>query len=272
MFEAAETWLRERGKTRVVGPFNLSINQEIGLLVDGFDTPPYFMMPHGRPYYDAQVGRSGYAPAVDLLAYELDPDIEIPKVMQALQRRLSRHVRLRPLDRKRLDHELELMRDIFNDAWANNWGFVPFTEREFRSIGREMLLVIDDDFISIAEYDGEPAAFIVLLPNLNEVIRDLDGRLLPFGWCKLLWRLKVRYPRSGRAPLMGVRQAYQNTRLGPGLAFATIDAARRAAVRRGMKRVELSWILESNQGMRNIIEKIGGNVNKRYRMYEKSLA
>jgi hypothetical protein len=163
------------------------------------------------------------------------------------------------------------MRDVFNDAWANNWGFVPFTQREFRAIGRELLLIVDDDFITIAEVDDEPAAFIVMLPNLNEAIRDLNGRLFPFGWLKLLWRLKVRYPCTGRVPLMGVRQKYQHIRLGPGLAFAVIDAARRASLRRGMTRVELSWILESNKGMCNIIEAIGGSVNKRYRVYEKLL-
>ena len=172
---------------------------------------------------------------------------------------------------KRKDAELEILRDIFNDAWSGNWGFVPFTEAEFNSIGREMLMLIPEDFIQIAEFNGQPTAFIVLLPNLNEAIADLEGRLLPFGWARLLWRLKVRSPVSGRVPLMGVRRAFHNTRYGPGLAFVVIDAARKAAERAGMREVEMSWILEDNMGMRNIIESIGGRVSKRYRMYRKAL-
>jgi hypothetical protein len=272
LFSAAEGWLRQRGAVKSVGPFNLGINQELGILVEGFETPPYFMMPHSRPYYGALVEANGYRGAQDLLAYVIDPAFDAPPVMAALLRRLESQVRLRPLRRKQLDEELETLRDIFNDAWSQNWGFVPFTEQEFRAIGREMLMLIPDDFIHIAELDGVPAAFIVLLPNLNEAIADLRGRLLPFGWAKLLWRLKVAYPRSGRVPLMGVRRAHHHTRLGPGLAFVVMEAARRAACRKGLREVEMSWILDDNMGMRNIIETIGGAVSKRYRMYEKALA
>ena len=271
LFEAAESWLKERDKTTIAGPFNLNINQDIGLLIEGFDTPPYFLMPHGQPYYDGHVARLGYRKAVDLLAYEIDPDFELPRVLRAIQNRLKERISIRYLDRKHIDRDLEIMRDIFNDAWSNNWGFVPFTEEEFRAIGREMLLVVKDDFITIADYDGRPSAFLVVLPNLNEAIADLNGRLAPFGWLKLLWRLKVRYPHSGRVPLMGVRREYHNTRLGPGLAIAVVEVGREASVKAGINRLEMSWILETNQGMRNIIDTIGGVENKRYRMYEKEL-
>ncbi|MEQ8858155.1 MAG: N-acetyltransferase [Pseudomonadales bacterium] len=268
----AEAWLRERDAVRTVGPFNLGINQELGILIDGFDTPPYFMMPHSRPYYGRALEAQGYRGAQDLLAYLIDPDFKPTGVMRGLLQRLARKVQLRPLRRKRADEDLEILRDIFNDAWSENWGFVPFTREEFNAVGREMLMLIPDSFIHIAELDGEPAAFIVLLPNLNEAIADLNGRLLPFGWAKLLWRVKVRHPASGRVPLMGVRKRFHNTRLGPGLAFVVMEAARRAAVDAGMKEVEMSWILADNMGMRNIIETIGGTVSKRYRMYEKPLA
>jgi hypothetical protein len=271
LFEAAEGWLKEQGKTTIAGPFNLNINQDIGLLIDGFDTPPYFLMPHGQPYYPGHVEQLGYQKAVDLFAYEIDPDFELPKVMRAIQSRLKEHISIRYLDRKHIDRDLEIMRDIFNDAWSNNWGFVPFTEEEFRAIGREMLLVAKDDFITIADYDGRPSAFLVVLPNLNDAIHDLNGRLVPLGWLKLLWRVKVRYPRTGRVPLMGVRREYHNTRLGPGLAFAVIEVGREASMKAGIKRLEMSWILETNHGMRNIIDTIGGVQNKRYRMYEKEL-
>lgn len=272
LFARAEGWLRERGAVRSVGPFNLGINQELGILVEGFDTPPYFMMPHSRPYYGSAIEAQGYRPAQDMLAYVMDPDFTPTPVMRGLLERIGRRARLRPLRRQRVDEDLEILRDIFNDAWSGNWGFVPFTREEFNAVGREMLMLIPDEFIHIAEVDGEPAAFIVLLPNLNEAIADLNGRLLPFGWAKLLWRLKVRYPKSGRVPLMGVRRRHHNTRLGPGLAFLVIDAIRRAAVGAGMREVEMSWILADNMGMRNIIENIGGRVSKRYRMYEKPLA
>jgi hypothetical protein len=268
----AEQWLRERGAVHATGPFNLSINQELGMLVDGFDTPPYFMMPHSLPYYGDAVEAAGYRHEQDLLAYVIDPTFETPPVMTALVKRLASRVRLRPVARKHIDDDLEILRDVFNDAWSANWGFVPFTRDEFRAIGREMLMIIPGDFIQIAELDGEPCAFIVLLPNLNEAIADLGGRLFPLGWAKLLWRLKVRYPTTGRVPLMGVRRAHHHTRLGPGIAFLVIDAVRRAAVREGFREVELSWILDDNMGMRNIIESIGGRVSKRYRMYRKALS
>ena len=131
--------------------------------------------------------------------------------------------------------------------------------------------LMPDDYIQIAEYDGEPVAFIVALPNLNEAARDLSGRLLPFGWAKLLWRLKVRHPKTARVPLMGVKQDFQHSRLGPTLAFMVIDAVRKALHARGVKDVEMGWILEDNDGMRSIIETIGGVAYKRYRVYQKDL-
>jgi hypothetical protein len=271
LFAAAEDWLYARGMRQCVGPFNLGINQEVGLLVDGFDTPPNFLMTHARRWYAPRVEACGYAVAKQLLAYEVDPGFEAPPVMSAMVRRFGDRLVVRALDRKHAERDLAAMSDIFNDAWANNWMFVPFTREEFIRIGKEMLLVIEPDFIRIAEVDGEPAAFIVLLPNLNECIRDLDGRLFPFGWLKLLWRVKVGYPATARVPLMGVRQAYQHTRYGPGLAFAVMEAVRWSAVRRGIRCVEMSWILEDNTGMRHIIETIGGHINKRYNMYARQL-
>ncbi|HFD79104.1 MAG TPA: N-acetyltransferase [Gammaproteobacteria bacterium] len=271
LFATAEDWLRSQGMRRVTGPFNLSINEECGLLVDGFDTPPRIMMGHARPYYGQAVEQQGYRKAIDLLAYHQPPDFTAPKVMRRLADKVAGRVRLRHLDRSRLEQELELLRDIFNDAWSENWGFVPFTKAEFTEIGKAMTLLIDDDFVQIAEVDGEAAAMLIVLPNINEIIRDLDGRLLPFGWLKLLWRLKVRYPRSARIPLMGVRSKYHFSRLGPALAFLVTEAARQPVLDRGIEDMEMSWILETNSGMRNIIEALGGTAYKTYRLYEKAL-
>ena len=255
----------------MVGPFNLGVNQEVGMLVEGFDTPPYFMMGHNAPYHGQRLDDAGFVGVQDMLAYLMAPDYTVPRVAQMLKKRYLGDVKVRGINKKDLDAELETMRDIFNDAWAKNWSFVPFTREEFNAVGRELLMITPEDFLQIAEIDGRAVAFIVLLPNVNALIKDLNGRLLPFGWAKLLWRIKVGPLTSGRVPLMGVRSEFHHTKLGPGLAYALIEAARGPALKRGMTEVELSWILESNEGMRGIIESIGGYVSKRYRMYSKDL-
>ncbi len=272
LFATAEDWLSNRGMQQVAGPFNLNINQDLGILVEGFETPPYVMTGHALPHYGTAIEKCGYQPVQDLLAYELSSGtLTIPRVMQALIDRSGDRITVRNLDRKNRKAELETMRDIFNDAWQNNWNFVPFTSEEFQHIGKELLQVVPTDFINIATIDGQDSAFIVMLPNINEAIADLNGRLLPIGWAKLLWRLKVRFPKSARVPLMGVRQQYQNTRFGPALAYMTIKGVVDAGTARGLEKLEMSWILDHNRGVRNIIESVGGKVTKRYRMYEKDL-
>lgn len=271
LFDVAEAWLRARNLTRVRGPFSFNINQEVGLLVEGFETKPFFMMGHSRPYYASALERCGYRKAIDLFAYLISAKFEPPPVMAALFERLQRRVTIRALDRRHVDRDLNTVCDIFNDAWSDNWGFVPFTQTEFRTIGREMLMLIPPDFIQIAEMDGEAVAFIVLLPNVNEAIADLDGRLLPFGWLKLLSRLKIGYPRTARIPLMGVRKRLHHTRLGPGLALSVVQALRAPGIRAGIEEVEMSWILETNDAMQSIIASLGGRQSKRYRIYERDL-
>lgn len=272
LFQTAENWLRDEGMREVIGPFNLSINQDLGILIEGFDSPPYVMTGHSPAYYGAAIEHCGYRPAQDLLAYGLHGGtLAIPRVMSALIKRSGDRIKVRSLGSKSKRIELESMRDIFNDAWANNWNFTPFTPEEFKLIGKELLLAAPKNFIQIAEVDGEDAAFIVLLPNINEAIADLDGHLLPFGWARLFWRLKVEFPRTARVALMGVRQKYQNTRFGPALAYMIINAVMEAGKAKGLERVEMSWILDHNHGVRNIIESVGGEITKRYRMYEKDL-
>lgn len=271
LMKAAEAWLQQRGCRRITGPFNFSINEECGLLVEGFDTPPSLMMGHARPYYATRIEEQGCTVSKELLAYHIRPDFDPPTVMKALIRAAEAKARVRPLRRSHLKEDLAILRDIFNDAWSDNWHFVPFTEKEFEEIGRSLVMLAPEDFVQIAEIEGEPVAMIVALPNINEAIHDLDGRLFPIGWAKLLWRLKVGYPRTGRVPLMGVRKRFQHSRLGAGLAFLVIDTVRKAISRRGIQDVEMSWILKDNAGMRNIIETIGGVAYKRYRIYEKNL-
>ena len=272
LFGTAETWLKEQNMTSALGPFNLGINQEVGCLVEGLDSPPYVMMGHARPYYGQQIEKQGYSKAQDMLAYEMNRDsFAMPQIVQRLLKRLEKKIRVRSIDRRNAAADLETMRCIFNDAWSGNWGFVPFTISEFSTLGKELLMIVPTDFIHIADLDGKPAAFIVLIPNLNEIIAALDGSLFPFAWARLLWRLKVRFPKSGRIVLMGVRREFQHTRLGPALAFSVMRALHGPIISRGLKRVEASWILEQNRGMRNIMEQVGGYVTKRYRMYQKSL-
>ncbi len=271
LLSTAENWLRERGTKQIRGPFNLSVNEECGLLIDGFQRPPFVMMGHARKYYSGHIEAAGYSKAKDLLAYEVDPDFEAPRVMQKLLHGVGEGINVRKFRRKHAKEELEILRDIFNDSWSRNWGFTPFTEAEFTDIGELLTLLIDDDFIQIAEIDGRGVAMIVALPDINQAISDLNGRLLPLGWLKLLWRLKIKYPDTARVMLMGVRSEYQHSRLGPALAFLVIDTVRQALIRRQIKNVEMSWILEDNEGMKGIIEAIGGIPYKRYRIYEKSL-
>lgn len=272
LFKTAENWLRQNGMEQVCGPFNLSINQEVGILTEGFDTRPRVMTSHSPRYYGPSIENCGYQPVQELLAYEIDiHTYTAPATMQELLDRTSNRITVEQLNRKTMEADFETMRDIFNDAWQNNWNFVPFTKEEFHAIGKELLTIVPDDFLQIAKIDGEPAAFIALLPDINSAIADLNGRLLPFGWAKLLWRLKVGFPEKCRVALMGVRQKYQNTIFGPAMAYMVVDSVIKPGMSRGGTSVELSWILEQNKPTRNMIEKFGGKITKRYQMYSKSL-
>ena len=271
LLQTAEHWLRSQGAQAVRGPYNLSINEEVGLLVENFQDPPFFMMGHAPSYYAQRLEQQGYSGIKNLLTYIIPPDFEAPEIMTRLAQRARRSVSVRPLRRRGQAAEFATLRSIFNDAWSDNWGFVPFTPEEFAEMGQLLSLLVDRNYVQIAEVDGEAVAFIVALPNINETIGDLGGRLFPLGWLKLLWRLKVKTPGSARVALMGVRKAYQHSRLGPALAFMVIDAVRKALSQNGVETVEMGWILEDNSGMRHIIEAIGGKIYKRYRIYQKSL-
>ncbi|EKL1160996.1 N-acetyltransferase [Klebsiella pneumoniae] len=270
LFMAAEEWLRSKGARKITGPFSLNINQESGLLVEGFDTPPSALMTHAKPYYAAQIVQQGYSKGTDLLAYWMKrTDLHFSPSLSRMMGQVRKRVTVRRLNRKRFREEMQVLREVFNSGWQHNWGFVPFTEHEFATMGEQLKFLVPDDMIHIAEVDGTPCAFIVGLPNINEAIADLQGRLLPFGWVKLLWRLKVSGVRTARVPLMGVRQEYQFTRIGPIIALLLIEALREPFAKRNIDALEMSWILETNTGMRTILERIGAVPYKRYRLYEK---
>lgn len=272
LIQAAENWLVTQGARQISGPFNFSINQECGVLVDGFDSPPMFMMPHSPRWYSSLLELNGYQPSKDLLAYWIQADFEPPRVMNAIAHKYRDSIQIRTLRRDKFDEEIEILRDIFNDAWSANWGFVPFTREEFAELGSALRWLVPDEFIQIAEVDGLPAAFMAVLPNFNEVLSKFNGKLLPLGWLRLIKQLKSHSITTARVPLMGVRKQFQHTSLGMVLAFKLIDAPRQAGLARGIRGVELSWILEDNHSMRAILEKIGGREYKRYRIYEKRLS
>lgn len=272
LFTAAEDWLKSKGALKITGPFSLNINQESGLLVEGFDTPPSALMTHAKPYYATNLEHQGYTQGIDLLAYWMKrTDLNFSPSLTKMMAQAGKKVTLRRLNRKRFNEEMQVLREIFNSGWQDNWGFVPFTEHEFATMGDQLKFLVPDDMIFIAEVDSVPCAFIVGLPNINEAIADLNGRLLPFGWAKLLWRLKVSGVRTARVPLMGVRQEYQFSRIGPIIALLLIEALRDPFAKRNIDALEMSWILESNSGMRTILERIGAVPYKRYRLYEKQL-
>ena len=272
LFRTAEDWLRERGCTNALGPFNLSINEEVGLLVDGFDTKPMVMMGHDPAYTARRVEAQGYTKAKDVYAYVCDPTAALPAaVVRRVKRGLPQGVTLRELDMSRYDEEVRSLTSILNDAWAGNWGFVPTTEAETAQLGKALKDVLDKRLILFAEIDGEPAGFIVLLPNVNEAIEGLNGKLLPFGWAKLLWRLKVKRVKSIRIPLMGLKRKFADTLRGQVVPFHLMNAGRDAGLALGYDKFEFSWVLETNAPMRRISEAMGATIYKTYRIYEKAL-
>lgn len=274
LIATAEEWLRAKGMTRAQGPMSLSIWDEPGLLVDGFDSAPAVMMGHHRPSYAQMVTAAGYAGVKDLHAWELDIAKPFPELVQRIIAAGERNpkIRVREADPRRIDAEAKLVLGILNEAWSENWGFVPLTDAEIAFAARKLRPVMFPDLIRIAEVEGEPVAFMFTLPDVNELIRDLDGRLFPFGWAKLLWRLRKPKVRRMRVPLMGVRKRLQGTRMASLLAFMMIEYTRRASVANyGATRGEIGWILEDNEPMRAIARAIDAEITRTYRIYEKDL-
>ena len=272
LLRTAEDWHRAHGVTRISGPFNLSTNDSLGVLVQGFDTPPMLLMGHDQPYVGPRLEQQGYRKEKDLLAYLYDTGTGLPAgIRRMIDRTLPAGLVIRPLDLSRYKQEVQTVSDLFNDAWAENWGFVPLREAETDQLAKDLRLLLNEKLIWFAEFEGRPIGFIVALPNLNEAIRDLGGRLLPFGWAKLLWRLKVAGVRSARVPLMGVRRSFSRGLLGSLVPFLLIDAVRREGRKLGYRSIELSWILEDNAPMCRLNEAVGGVPYKTYRIYGKDL-
>ena len=268
----AEKWLRERGMKRMRGPMSFSINEEIGTLVEGFDTPPMIMMPHSTPYQGGLIEAAGLEKAKDILAWRYDvgtPHARADRAWRAIQE--MPEVRFRSLSKKNMRADVRLLLDIFNDAWSDNWGFVPATDAEAEKTASDLKLVLDEDLAFFAEIEGRPVGMCVTLPNLNEAIADLDGKLFPTGIFKLLWRLKVKGPKSARLILLGIRKELRGIKRYGGLSHAMYVEVSKRGSKKGIEWGELSWTLEDNRPINLGIKAMGAKVYKKYRVYEKAL-
>ncbi|WP_369411905.1 N-acetyltransferase [Pacificimonas pallii] len=274
LLATATEWLRAAGMTRMLGPFSLSIWDEPGLLVKGHEIPPTVMMGHHLPYYEALLVNAGHRQIKDLMTYELpiaDGFSETANRMVAMAEK-NKRLSVRRVDKSCFDQEAALILDILNDAWSANWGFVPLTDEEVAHVGKKLKPIVYEDLIRICEVDGQPVAFMMTLPDINELTADLNGSLFPFGWAKLLWRLRNPKVSRMRVPLMGVRKSHQSGRMATFMAFLMIELIRRDAVAKYDTRVgEFGWVLDDNQGMTAIAEALESPVSKIYRIYERTI-
>jgi hypothetical protein len=252
----------------------LNANQEVGLLVEGFEHPPVIDMGHSRPYQGALAEKCGYTKEKDLFAWRYDSTKQFSaRVLRAWESISALpEVELRPVNLRRLREELGIVMTIYNENWAGKWGFVPLEAVELDKLASDMSLVLDPAIAFIAEIDGKPAGMCIAVPNLNEVISDMGGRLLPLNWAKLLWRTKVRNPRSARLILLGVREEYRrNVKRYGGLSAAMYVEVAKRGLAKGYAWGELGWTREDDAPINLGIRSIGAKVYKRYRVYQKSL-
>lgn len=274
LIHAAEVWLKEQGMTRVLAPLSMSVWEEPGLLTKGHDHSPMILMGHHNARYQGWIESFHYGVAKRLLCYAL-PVVDgfndlVNRIVASGERNKRLHIRR--VDKKHFDRDAAIIMNLLNDAWSDNWGFVPMTDHEIAHAGESLKPIVYEDLIRIAELDGEPVAFMMTLPDMNELIKPMKGSLLPFGWAKLLWWLKSPKSASMRVPLMGVKKEMHNSRLASQMAFMMIEYIRRDAIRYyGTKRAELGWILEDNQGMVAIARAIEADINREYLIYEKAL-
>lgn len=274
LINRAETALRAKGMTRSLGPISLAMWDEPGLLVEGFDHPSVVMMGFNSAAYAPWVEAAGYAGVQDLLTYDLPIDKGLPELTNRIvaMGERSDKIRIRRVDKSRFDEEAALLLSILNDAWSDNWGFVPFTDTEIAYAGKKLKPIVYEDLIRVAEVDGEPVAFMMTIPDLNEKLKDFGGSLFPFNWAKLLWWLRKPQVKTMRVPLMGVIKKLQSTRMASQLAFMLVEYIRRDSVAKfGAVRGDFGWVLASNGPMKSVGEAVGGTVNKVYRIYEKAL-
>lgn len=268
LFKVAEDWLREKGMNTVMGPSNPSMMDELGILVEGFDKYPAILMPYHKKYYDKIIQNAGYKKEMDLLAYLVTQDSvdhdRANRAMDIVKKRLP-GIKIRKINLRKIKDEVKIIREIFNSAWSKNWGFIPLSPKEFDKLAADLKSIVDNDFAHIAEINGEPVAFSIALPDYNQIFRNMNGRLFPTGIFKILWNQKNI--NKVRTALMGVIPEYQ----GRGIDALLHREAINSGLQKGVYSSEVGWILENNVQMVRVAEKLGGTIDKRYRVYSKSL-
>lgn len=273
LLSRAEGWLRQRGMKHARGPYSLSINEEAGCLVEGFDHPPVLMNPHHRPYQGGLIEQAGYTKEKDLFGWRYEVGDLNPRVRKARDDiRAMPEVKSRQLSKKDIERDVGITLDIFNDAWAENWGFVPMTKKEAAKMQSDLKLFLLPEITRIVTIDGEPAAVALALPNVNELIPDLHGRLFPLGIAKLLYRLKVEGAKSGRLLILGIKKKYRQSRKYAGLSLFLYAEMNDGGRKSGMTWGELGWTLEDNAAVNTGIRMMGAKKYKTYRVYSKSLS
>lgn len=269
----ATAWAKSRGMARLRGPFSLNINEECGCLVEGFDSPPNAMMTYHRPYQGGLIETAGLKKVKDLYSWGYEVGRVPPRAQRAYDEIAAMpEITVRPVDTKNMLADVEVVMDIFNDAWSDNWGAVPLTQNELKKMADDFKLILVPELTKLVFINGEAAAVSIAVPNINEAISDLGGQLFPLGFTKLLWRLKVRGVKTGRLVILGIRKRFRNIRRFGGLSAYLYVAMNQAAHLIGLNSGELGWTLEDNAAINTAIRLMGGRVVKRYRLYEKDIA
>ena len=268
----AESWLAARGMTAMQGPFNLSVNQDTGLLTSGFEHRPTIMTSHAGVWTGSLLEACGLEKVMDFYAYRMNP-VAMPDKARRLAdlARASGRLEIRNIDMTNYAAEARLIFDIFNDAWSDNWGFVPISDSEAVMLAAEMKPIMRSKFAWIVEIDGEPAAMMVVLPDLNEVIGPFNGRLLPLNWAKLAYAIWRDDWRTARVPLLGIRRKHRSTPIAAGALSVLVAGMMELGRQYRIDWVEYSWVLESNAPMVALAELLAGKPAKIYRAYGKSL-
>jgi len=269
LFNAAREWLAERGSLSISGPFSFSINEEAGLLVEGFDEPAAMLMNQAMPFTGTLVERAGLSKIMDTYAFRLRGDPDVPVIAKlAASAGQQASIVMREVNVRKFEEDVRLIVDIFNDAWSDNWNFVPFSEGEIVAMARELKTFYAPGYGRFVEVDGRAIAFLLAIPDVNGVAADFDGSLFPFNWWRLIRDLRMRRFRSARIPLMGVRKAFQGSPLAAGALALLTQAFLNERRNYELDWVEFSWVLETNRAMLNIAQLSAGPPVKRYRFYE----
>ncbi len=268
LFRVAEDWLRDKGMEKVLGPASPGMMDVIGILTEGYDKDPYVLMPYNKEYYPKLIEGSGYEKEMELLAFMItQDDVSVERMERAKQLVHKRNPGLsfRSVNLKKIKEEVEIVRQIYNKAWKNNWGFLPITKEEFEELAKDFKMILDPNVAHVAELNGKPVGFSISIPNLNVLFKTMNGNLFPFGFIKLL--MKRRKIGELRTVLMGVLPEYQGRGIEALLNQRTIEMGRI----HGYYRSEISWVLNNNKDMIRVAERLGATIDKRYSMYEKTL-